>query len=107
MKQPVPSETHQEQQWRSRLRSLRQHPAPDLARGRARVLAAAQRRLNRQTPPRKVPLALAFGSGLGVIVVMILMSATMGALQISRVAMTRTETIELVENATNIAEEAQ
>lgn len=102
MKQPGQPENYQEQQWRSRLRLLRQHPAPDLARGRARVLAAAQRRLTRNKPPRQVPLALAFGSGLGVILVMIFMSSTMGALQITRVAMTRTETNAIVESATNI-----
>lgn len=103
MKQPGQPEIENERHWRARLGALRQHPAPNLDQGRARVLAAAQKRFVQAQRPRRGSLVLAFGVAFGVILMMGVMSSAIGAFPVTRVALTRTETLQTRSDATGIA----
>lgn len=106
MKQPGQPEIGNERHWRARFGALRQQPPPNLEYGRARVLAAAQKRFAPSQRPHRGSLALAFGVALGVILLMGAMNSGMGALPITRVALTRTETLPNRSDATGIAPSA-
>lgn len=77
-------------EWRARFSILQNAPAPNLERGRARVLALAQKNRAANIPAR-VSFAFALGVGIAVILMMVVMSSVMGALPTTSVAMTRTE----------------
>lgn len=83
-------------EWRTRLAVLRNAPSPNLKRGRARVLAAAQRRLPATTLPQRVAFAFALGISVAVIAVMVVMGSAMGAWDGTSVAMTRTQIAQTV-----------
>lgn len=78
--------------WRHRLRTLQNAPSPNLQRGRARVLAAAQERFTAPNVPRRLSFAFALAVGVAVVVMMTAMSNTFGALPVTTVALTRTNT---------------
>ena len=83
-------------EWRTRLAVLRNAPAPNLQNGRARVLAAAQRRLPVSTLPQRVAFAFALGISVAVVVLLGVMSSTMGAWDGTSIAMTRTQIAQTV-----------
>lgn len=81
-----------EAEWRARFAVLQTAPSPNLARGRARVLAQTQpRSIPVMTVPRRLTLALALGIAVAVIVIMAAMSSAMGTWDVTAVALTRTE----------------
>ena len=79
-------------QWRARLSILRNAPAPNLERGRAHIVALAQKKRAPKIPTQ-VSFAFALGVGLAVILVMVAMTSAMGALPMASVAMTRTDVL--------------
>ena len=83
-----------ESEWRQRLASLQNVPQPNLARGRAHVLALAQSRMSAAPVPPRATFALALCVGLSVMLVMVVMSTAIGALPIASVALTRTDSIQ-------------
>lgn len=76
----------------ARLRVLQNAPAPNLARGRARVMAAAQDHFGASHVSRRFSFAFALAVGTAVILMMAVMSNAFGALPVATVAMTRTNT---------------
>ena len=76
----------------AQLRRLRAAPAPNLQRGRARVMAAAQEHFAVQNVSRRFSFAFALAVGTAVILMMVVMSNAFGALPVTTVAMTRTNT---------------
>ncbi len=85
-------ENNPDARWRARLSTLRNAPAPNLERGRARIVALAQKKRAPKIPTQ-VSFAFALGVGLVVILVMVVMSSAVGALPIASVAMTRTDVL--------------
>lgn len=85
-------ESNSNGEWLHRLRTLQTAPTPNLQRGRARVLAAAQQRLSASHVPHRLSFAFALAVGVAVIVMMAVMSNTFGTLPVATVAMTRTNT---------------
>lgn len=83
---------HLEAELRARLRVLQNAPAPNLERGRARVLARAQNHFSTRVAPRGISLALAFGVSVAVLLVMVVLSSTLIATPVVTVALTRTDT---------------
>src|SRR4051794_6317229 len=83
--------------WRNRLRTLQNAPTPNLQRGRARVLAAAQQRFAPSHVPQRVSFAFALAVGVAVILMMAVMSNAFGALPVATVSMTRTDTSDAPE----------
>jgi hypothetical protein len=94
MKQREQPEMSPEVELRARLSILKVVPEPNLQRGRARVLAAAQRRVAETPASHRVTFALAMGVGLAVVLLMVVMSSAVGALSITTVALTRTDTVQ-------------
>jgi hypothetical protein len=85
-----------EREWRERLRVLRASPAPDLARGRARVLAKATPvRREFLRAPRRASLALAVGVSLAVFMLLAVVNSSFGRIDATAVAMTRTDTVRV------------
>lgn len=87
------SETRIETEWRRRLTALQATPAPNLARGRERVLVAAQKHAAARMPGRS-GLALACSVGLAAVLMMTVLSSVMSAAPVTTVAFTRTDTAE-------------
>lgn len=82
-----------DEQLGAHLKLLRNSPAPDLARGRARVLAAASKQRQAATDlPRYNSFALALGVTVAVCLT-IVMNSALGASNVMSVAMTRTQTV--------------
>lgn len=85
-------DNHADAEWRARFGVLQTAPPPNLNRGRGRVLALAQQRFAAPAMPRRATYALALAIGLAVIFVMVVMSSAMGALDLTSVGLTRTDT---------------
>lgn len=87
---------NEDAEWRVRFRVLQKAPLPDLQRGRARLLAVAQKRAARKMLPKRISYALAFGVALVVILLIVVMGSAMGALNPTEVALTRTDTVRTI-----------
>lgn len=81
-------------EWRERFKILQNVPVPELRRGRVRLLAEAQKRAIVPSMPRRLTYALALGVGLAVILLIVVMGSAMGALHLTEVALTRTDTAQ-------------
>lgn len=86
------SETNLETEMGARLSALQTAPVPNLQRGRARVMAAAQEHFAVSRVSQRFAFAFALAVGTAVILMMVVMSNAFGALPVATVAMTRTNT---------------
>ena len=92
-----PSQLPETEQTRleKQLRVLHYAPAPDLARGRARVLAEMQKRGARVTHlPRRVMVTFSMGTAFAVMLLMVVVAWTVQPANSTAVAMTRTDTTQ-------------
>lgn len=90
-----PRETPTEPQVEARLRRLQYAPSPNLARGRARLLA----RVERQAHPlaamsRRLTFALALGVSVALILVLFVMAGATSEPRVATVALTRTDAFQ-------------
>jgi hypothetical protein len=86
------------------MRVLQETPAPDLARGRARVLARARRAQRVHFPtPRRASFLLAIGVSLTVFMFLAVVNSALGRVEETTVALTRTDTLQIYTAAPVIA----
>ena len=77
------------------LRVLQDAPAPDLARGRARVLAEMEKRRARASQmPRRVMVTLSMGTAFAVMLLMVMAALMTQPAQATAVSLTRTDTAQ-------------